>query len=169
MLIFNSWYAPFLIVSGVPLKRVKNYRLFVIGCWVIGASCWTKKCLEFGTNPKFHEILRNKAACLKGGTWLFNEVENFVNWTWKRTFWENIICPIPKIETLELLDIFFASNFERNCNLDAKTTKNLPRQQLKVQDMLLEETQKISEISKFSILSYTQNRKLGKLGKCSFI
>ena len=69
---------------------------------------------------------------------------------------------------MELLDIFFTSNFERSCNLDAKTTKNLLRQQLKVQDMLLEEEKKISEISKFSILSYPQNRKLGNLGKCSF-
>ena len=34
--------------------------------------------------------------------------------------------------------------------------------------MLLEEKKKISEISEFSILSYTQNRKLGNLGKCSF-
>ena len=34
--------------------------------------------------------------------------------------------------------------------------------------MLLEEKNKISEISEFSILPYTQNRKLGNLGKCSF-
>ena len=34
--------------------------------------------------------------------------------------------------------------------------------------MLLEEKKKISEISEFSILPYTQNRKLGNLGKCSF-
>ena len=34
--------------------------------------------------------------------------------------------------------------------------------------MLLEEKKKISEISEFSILSYTQNRKLGNLGKFSF-
>ena len=33
--------------------------------------------------------------------------------------------------------------------------------------MLLEEKKKISEISEFSILSYTQNRKLWNLGKCS--
>ena len=33
--------------------------------------------------------------------------------------------------------------------------------------MLLEEKNKISEISEFLILSYTQNRKLGNLGKCS--
>ena len=34
---------------------------------------------------------------------------------------------------------FFTSNFERSCNLDSKTTKNLLRQKLKGQDMLLEE------------------------------
>ena len=34
--------------------------------------------------------------------------------------------------------------------------------------MPLEEKKKISEVSKFSILPYTQNRKLGDLGKCSF-
>ena len=34
--------------------------------------------------------------------------------------------------------------------------------------MLLEEKKKISEVPKFSILSYTQNRKLGNLGMCSF-
>ena len=34
--------------------------------------------------------------------------------------------------------------------------------------MLLEEKQKIPEIPEFSILSYTQNRKLGNLGKFSF-
>ena len=34
--------------------------------------------------------------------------------------------------------------------------------------MLLEEKKKISEISEFQILAYTQNRKLGNLGKCSF-
>ena len=39
-----------------------------------------------------------------------------------------------RIETLELLDIFFTSNFERSCNLDAKTTKKLLRQKRKRQD-----------------------------------
>ena len=34
--------------------------------------------------------------------------------------------------------------------------------------MLLEEKKKISEVSEFSILPYTQNRKLGNLGKFSF-
>ena len=34
--------------------------------------------------------------------------------------------------------------------------------------MLSEEKLKISEVSEFSILPYTKNRKLGNLGKCSF-
>ena len=34
--------------------------------------------------------------------------------------------------------------------------------------MLLEEKNKISEVSEFSILPYTQNQNLGDLGKCSF-
>ena len=55
-----------------------------------------------------------------------------------------------------------------SCNLDAKTTKNLPRQKLKGQDMLLLKKVKISEVSEFSILSYTQNQKLGNLEKCNF-
>ena len=91
-----------------------------------------------------------------------------VNCAWKRTFWENVIWSIPKIETLELLKSFFTSNFERSCKLDVKTTKNLPRQKLKDQGILLEERNKISEISKFSIFSYTQNRKLRNLGKFFF-
>ena len=65
-------------------------------------------------------------------------------------------------------NLFFTSNFERSCNLDAKTTKNLPRQKLKGQDMLLLKKVKISEVSEFSILSYTQNRKLENIGKRCF-
>ena len=38
----------------------------------------------------------------------------------------------------------------------------------KGKDMILEEEVKTSEISEFSILPYTQNRKLGNLGKFSF-
>ena len=62
----------------------------------------------------------------------------------------------------------FTSNFERKYNLNAKTTKNELRQKLKGQDMLLVEKVKISVVSEFSILSYTQNRKLGSLGKWCF-
>ena len=48
---------------------------------------------------------------------------------------------------------------------DAKTTKNKLRKKVKGQATLAEE---ISEVSKFLILSYTQNQKLGNLEKCSF-
>ena len=62
----------------------------------------------------------------------------------------------------------FTSNFDSSCNLRFRNDKNELRQKLKCQDMLLKEKKGISEISEFSILSYTQNRKLGNLGKCSF-
>ena len=42
------------------------------------------------------------------------------------------------------------------------------RQTLKGRDMLLEEKRKIFEFYEFSILTYTQNWKLGNLGKFSF-
>ena len=42
------------------------------------------------------------------------------------------------------------------------------RQNLQGQAMLLEEKRKISEVSEFSILSYTQNRKLENIGKRCF-
>ena len=48
-----------------------------------------------------------------------------------------------------------ASSFWRSCNLDAKTTKNLLRQKLKGEDMLL--------LEKVKILPYTQNREVGNL------
>ena len=41
------------------------------------------------------------------------------------------------------------------------------RQKLNGYDMLSEEIVKISEFSEFSILTYTQNPKIGNLGKCS--
>ena len=62
----------------------------------------------------------------------------------------------------------FTSNFNSSCNLRFRNYKNELRQKLKGQYMLLEEKKKISEISEFSILSYSQNRKLGNLEKCSF-
>ena len=75
----------------------------------------------------------------------------------------------PKSKTRISREIFFfTSNFEKSCNLDAKKTKNFMRQKLKDQDMFWLEKVKISEVSEFSILPYTQNWKLGNLGKCSF-
>ena len=62
----------------------------------------------------------------------------------------------------------FTLNFDSSCNLRFRNNKNDLRQKLKGQDMLLEEKKKISEMSEFSILPYTQNWKLRNLGKCSF-
>ena len=50
----------------------------------------------------------------------------------------------------------FTSNFDSSCNLRFRNDKNELRQKLKGQDMLLEEKKKISEISEFLILCYTQ-------------
>ena len=63
---------------------------------------------------------------------------------------------------------YFTSNFDSSCNLGFRNDKNELRQKLKGQYMHLDEEKKIFEISEFSILSYTQNQKLGNLGKCSF-
>ena len=38
----------------------------------------------------------------------------------------------------------------------------------KTQDMVLEEKNKISDVSKLSILPFTQNKNFGILGKCAF-
>ena len=46
----------------------------------------------------------------------------------------------------------FTSNFDNCCNLRFRNDKNEPRQKHKVQDMLLEEKKKTSEVSGFSIL-----------------
>ena len=46
-------------------------------------------------------------------------------------------------------------------------TKKL-KQKLKGQDMVLEEKNKISDVSKLSILSFTQNKKLWKSWKVCF-
>ena len=94
--------------------------------------------------------------------WKFKADENFPRFP---SFW---FCPIPKIENSDISENFFTSNFERSGNLDAKTTKPLIRQKLKDQDIFWFEKVKIFEVSEFSILPYTQNRKLGNLGKCCF-
>ena len=79
------------------------------------------------------------------------------------------ILPYTKNRNLGTLGkFFFTSNFERKCYSDVKTTKNLLRQKLKDQDMLLLEKVKNSKVSEFLILFYTQNWKLGNLGKCCF-
>ena len=52
----------------------------------------------------------------------------------------------------------FASNFETCFNFRFRNNKNELTQKFKGQDMLSEEKHKISEVSDFSILLYTQNR-----------
>ena len=78
---------------------------------------------------------------------------------------------LPYVENWKLRNLgkcSFTSNFDSSCNLRFRNNKNDLRQKLKGQDMLLEEKKKISEMSEFSILPYTQNWKLRNLGKCSF-
>ena len=103
----------------------------------------------------FRHLMQSKKSKFKAN-------ENFPTFP---SFW---FCPIHKIENSDISKKFLTSNFEKNCNLHAKMTKNLMRQKLKYQDMFWLEKVKISEISGFSILPYTQNRKLENLGKCSF-
>ena len=62
----------------------------------------------------------------------------------------------------------FTSNFDSSSNLRFRNDKNELTQKLEGRDILLLKKVKISEVSEFSILSYTQNQKLGILGKCSF-
>ena len=54
----------------------------------------------------------------------------------------------------------FTLHFDSSCNLRLRNDKNELRQKLKGQDMLLEKKKKkkISKISVFSILPYTQNQ-----------
>ena len=51
----------------------------------------------------------------------------------------------------------FTSNVDNCCHLTFRNDKNELRQKLKGQDMLLKENNKISQVSEFSILPYTQN------------
>ena len=77
-----------------------------------------------------------------------------------------VFCPTPKqwnweiLKSVPLLQLLTVIGTE-----DAKTTKNKLRKKVKGQATLAEE---ISEVSKFLILSYTQNQKLGNLENCSF-
>ena len=50
----------------------------------------------------------------------------------------------------------FTSNFGSSCNLRCKNDKKLTDKNFKGHDMLLEEKVKISELSEFSILTYTK-------------
>ena len=79
-------------------------------------------------------------------------------------------CPIPKIENSEILENFLLLKFfvvyeTQNLKTDWKMTQNKKRY---FYDVIWEEKMPISEVSEFSILPYTWNRKLGNLGKFSF-
>ena len=79
-------------------------------------------------------------------------------------------CLSPKIKNFgNLGNCAFTSNFDSCCNSRFRNNKNELRQNVKGQDMLLEEKMKIPEDLKFSILPCIQNQKLRNLGKCSFI
>ena len=81
-------------------------------------------------------------------------------------FW---ILPYTQNRKLQNLGNFsFTSIFDNFCNLRFRNDKNELRQKLKGQDVFLEEKKKTSEVSKFLILPYVQNRKLRNLGNFSF-
>ena len=63
----------------------------------------------------------------------------------------------------------FTLNFDSCCNLRFRNNKNELGQKLKSSGYVSRrKNQKVSEVCEFSILPYTQNQKLGNLGKCSF-
>ena len=62
----------------------------------------------------------------------------------------------------------FTSNFDSFCNLRFRNDINELRQKLKGNARYAFRRKKMSEVSEFSILPYTQNRKLGNLGKRFF-
>ena len=80
-------------------------------------------------------------------------------------------CPIPKIENSEISESFLLLKFltvlheTQNLKTDWKMTQNKKRY---LYDVVWEEKIPNSEDSKFLILPYTWNRKLGNLGKFSF-
>ena len=78
-------------------------------------------------------------------------------------------CPIPKIENSEISEIcLFLQILTVVINQDLKTAKIWPEQKTERFRYDLQENIKISEVSEFSILLYTQNWKLGNFGKFDF-
>ena len=78
-------------------------------------------------------------------------------------------CPIPKIENSEISEIcLFLQILTVVINQDLKTANIWPEQKTERFRYDLQENIKISEVSEFSILLYTQNRKLGNFGKFDF-
>ena len=63
----------------------------------------------------------------------------------------------------------FTSNFDSSCNLRCKNAKKITEtKNVNVKIYFQKKKNTIFEVSEFSILPYTQNQKLGNLGKCSF-
>ena len=78
-------------------------------------------------------------------------------------------CPIPKIENSEISEIcLFLQILTVVINQDLKTANIWPEQKTERFRYDLQENIKICEVSEFSILLYTQNRKLGNFGKFDF-
>ena len=78
-------------------------------------------------------------------------------------------CPIPKIENSEISEIcLFLQILTVVINQDLKTTKIWTERKIERLRYDLKEKMKISEVSEFSILLYTHNRKLRNLGKFYF-
>ena len=78
-------------------------------------------------------------------------------------------CPIPKIENSEISEIcLFLQILTVVINQDLKSTKIWTERKTERFRYDLKEKIKMSEVSEFSILLYTQNRKLGNLGECYF-
>ena len=77
-------------------------------------------------------------------------------------------CPIPKIQNSEISEIcLFLQILAVVINQDLKTTKI--RTEWKTERFQYDlKKKKISEVSEFSILLYTQNQKLGNLGEFYF-
>ena len=76
------------------------------------------------------------------------------------------ICPTSKIEILDISEsVVLLQIWQYSCNLSCKNDKNLTETKtLRSRYAFREKKKKTSEVSKFLILPYTQNRKLGNLG-----
>ena len=125
-------------------------------------KCSVTSNFDSGCNLIFKKDKNKLRKKLKGQDMLLEEKKKISE------FFEFLILSYTQNRKLENLGkCFVTSNFDSSCNLRFRNNKNELRQKRKGQDMLLEEKKKTSEFFEFLILSYTQNRKLGNLGKCS--
>ena len=125
-------------------------------------KCSVTSNFDSGCNLIFKKDKNKLRKKLKGQDMLLEEKKKISE------FFEFLILSYTQNRKLENLGkCFVTSNFDSSCNLRFRNNKNELRQKRKGQDTLLEEKKKTSEFFEFLILSYTQNRKLGNLGKCS--